>query len=241
MQEGHWILTTNFNFVLHISCLDQNEPDIYITAPIAFIHLQNGCKGTSPYIIIPPFFYKKTTFKLVEPKFQMPSNLSLWSFHSDIIQQALIKIPHKLPQTADVSHSLKHLVSTLHTHLSEVRNVQTSLDSHKSQHSVYFYVFIVTGIILVIMVFSIIIYCKYSLVIKSFMSNALSAKSANAYYNAAQSTVTLNELTPTESAPPAVHAHSDSVSLKLPVTPSVNPPSAAEDGMSSAVANVKLY
>ena len=228
--EGNWVITTSVPFILHINCIERSVPDLQITPPMAYVKLTNGCGGTSPYIIIPPFFYRKSTFKILEPQFQVPSNLSLWSYqgHDDTIRQALIHIPEALPHTPDVSYNLKGLVSHLNAHLQKMKDVQDSLKSTTS-YPWYMYLSIVLGIILLIVIIIIIVYCKYLRTQQPLKVEKLCKRPAQAYFNKALSSVTLNEPEP-EPEPSAISQTTrvDSSHTKTPGVESHNRPSTTQ-------------
>ena len=192
IQEAKWVITTAHPITLHVNCPDGESWRINVNPPLAMIQVHNGCKATSGELIIPPYYYNKSVFQVAEPTFKSPDNLSLWSIHSKTIQKALVHIPNKLPQIADSSKTMKHLISQLHSHLNSVKTLQVA-----TKHSFpwYMYFSITLGVLLIVSV--LLIYCKWSGKLYALLRTCASKRAHHTtltgHYNAANSSVSLHE------------------------------------------------
>jgi hypothetical protein len=188
IQEGQWVITMHASITFHVNCPDGSTWSIKTKPPLAVIRLQNGCSASSGDLIVPPYYYKKSVFQVIEPTFKIPSNMSLWSYHAHTINQALVEIPHKLPKIGDSSQTMAELVTKLRHHLDSARSLQRT--AKHSGYAWYVYFCIVVSLIIFLIILVTIIYCKCKHSVMKRQTKHI-AKKLTAHYNVANSCVSL--------------------------------------------------
>jgi hypothetical protein len=103
IQEGQWVITTYTAITFQVNCPDGQSVSIKIKLPLAVIRLKNGCNASSRELIVPPYYYKKSFFQIMQPTFKIASNISLWTYQT--MTELVTKLRHFLNHARSLQHA----------------------------------------------------------------------------------------------------------------------------------------
>ena len=116
--QGQWVISTKTPLTFTKVCEPSGIPTrVTVQPPMGLVSLGEGCQASSEFIILPSEVSLKSSYQLDRVNFSIPKLMKIWNPVDTLMNQSMIKIPHKLKKIVSVQPSMDSLMQQLQQEL----------------------------------------------------------------------------------------------------------------------------